>query len=101
VLGACACCYVRVRRTVPAYLTPHIAALHPPTQQQGEELAQLDKRVIALSLLSRLPVISCTSSTPQALPAAAAATGDTWPVYHMPHMPEDVRMLVKVGNGER
>mgnify|MGYP001807318633 CR=1 FL=1 len=64
---------------------------------QGEELAQLDKRVIALSLLSRLPVISCCCSSADALPAAAAATGDTWPVFHMPHMPEDVRPLVKVG----
>ncbi|KAG2448602.1 hypothetical protein HYH02_006493 [Chlamydomonas schloesseri] len=72
-----------------------ITAVVQELRSQGEELAQLDKRVIALSLLSRLPVISCTSSAPQALPAAAAATGDTWPVFFTPHMPEDVRPLVK------
>ncbi|PNW88582.1 hypothetical protein CHLRE_01g035650v5 [Chlamydomonas reinhardtii] len=72
-----------------------ISAVVQELRSQGEELAQLDKRVIALSLLSRLPVISCCCSSADALPAAAAATGDTWPVFHMPHMPEDVRPLVK------
>ncbi|KAG2444829.1 hypothetical protein HXX76_001571 [Chlamydomonas incerta] len=72
-----------------------ISAVVQELRAKGEELAQLDKRVIALSLLSRLPVISCTAGAPQALPAATAATGDTWPVYHTPHMPEDVRPLVK------
>ena len=63
---------------------------------QDDELSVLDKRVVALSLLSKLPVISFCCNSTDALPAAAAATGDTWPVFFTPHPHEDVRPMAEV-----
>ncbi|KAG2448601.1 hypothetical protein HYH02_006492 [Chlamydomonas schloesseri] len=72
-----------------------VAAIVHELRSQDDELAQLDKRVIALSLLGKLPVVSCSCSGANALPAAAAATGDTWPVFFTPHPHEDIRPMAE------
>ncbi|KXZ55315.1 hypothetical protein GPECTOR_3g449 [Gonium pectorale] len=69
----------------------HSAVVHH-LGSQDEELTMLDRRVIALSLLARLPVVCVATACPDPLPAASAASGDTWPVFFVPH-PEDTRQL--------
>ncbi|GLI60649.1 hypothetical protein VaNZ11_002846 [Volvox africanus] len=58
---------------------------------QNDELTLLDRRIIALSLLNKLPVVTLATRSPHVLPAASAATGDTWPVFFVPHPQEDMR----------
>ena len=57
----------------------------------------MDRRVVALSLLSRLPVLSVAAESPEPLAAASAATGGTWPVFFTPHPQEDAQLLCEVG----
>ncbi|GLC43230.1 hypothetical protein PLESTF_000406300 [Pleodorina starrii] len=68
-----------------------VAAIVHELSSEGDQLSLLDRRVIALSLLNKLPVVALTSRCPDPLPAASDATGDTWPVFFVPHPHEDMR----------
>ncbi|PNH10274.1 hypothetical protein TSOC_003013 [Tetrabaena socialis] len=69
-----------------------VSAIVHELSSMDEELTLFDRRVIALSVLNKLPVICVATAAPDALAAASAATGHTWPVFFAPH-PEDSRSL--------
>ncbi|EFJ44928.1 hypothetical protein VOLCADRAFT_94709 [Volvox carteri f. nagariensis] len=62
-----------------------VVAIVHELRGEDEELTLLDRRIIALSLLNKLPVVVLATQYSNALPAAKAATGDTWPVFFVPH----------------
>jgi hypothetical protein len=76
--------------------TPQSAILAHP---QDEELSLMDRRVIALSLLSRLPVLSLAVESPDPLAAASAATGETWPTFFTPNPQDDTALLCEASGG--
>lgn len=53
--------------------------------------------MIALSLLNKLPVIVLGSGGPEAMQAARAATGGTWPVFLVADPQKDMGPVCQVG----